>query len=370
MYMFFEKFSNNRLKKLTLTEIKILLWLTDLIRWNISPLHQYVIRLSDLSERMNHKNIKYTELKSTFIQLAETEILVQERSLEFEKRLIENIEIPSRSQVISFKMHAAIEILFLRLAKMFNTDEINLLLKAKSTFTIKLYTLVRDSVWNGDIVTIEELREMLDVHDQYPRYANFKARILVPASEEIKSLLGLSINFIEQKSGNRINSLQIQLSRSISHAHLDINQDYFLDQAKLFTKFIDAKLTPDLYSKWLQKGEYAFIVALDYVQTRIGSIRQPVPYLSKLIETENFGQVINGLRPEEYLLIRGFLDPFRNITSVTPQFVIEKEFRQYCEDNGYERNTLQLWLKAKDKIINDIHGFVSNNRKKKHPNHT
>ncbi|MCT1403112.1 replication initiation protein [Paenibacillus sp. p3-SID867] len=355
------------LQKITLTEIKILLWLSDVIRWNLTPFHSYEATLADLSQRMRRKSIKYSELKSSLNHLATQEITIHAGSVEFEKKLIENLEL-SRGSVIKFRMHASVEILFLRIAKLFNSDEIDLLLKAKSIFTIKLYSLVRDSIWADEVVSIENLRAMLGLHHQYPRYGNFKSRILAPAIEEIKELLGLSINIVEHKTvGNRVFGLQFHPSRFLTHVHLDINQEDFFDQARLFTGFLGVKLTPDLYSKWLRKGEYAFIIALDYVQTRIDGIRQPVPYLSKLIETGSYGQPLNGLRPEEYLLIRDFLEPFREITSFTPHFVIENEFKKFCSEKGFEQRADQIWLKSKEKIIYDINNYVTHNRKKKHP---
>lgn len=355
------------LQKITLTEIKILLWLSDVISWNLTPFHSYEATLADLSQRMGRKSIKYSELKSSLNHLAMQEITIHAGSVEFEKKLIENLEL-SRGSVIKFRMHASVEILFLRIAKLFNSDEIDLLLKAKSIFTIKLYSLVRDSIWAGEVVSIENLRTMLGLHHQYPRYSNFKARILAPAIEEIKELLGLSINIVEHKTaGNRVFGLQFNPSRFLTHVHLDINQEDFFDQARLFTGFLGVKLTPDLYSKWLRKGEYAFIIALDYVQTRIDGIRQPVPYLSKLIETGSYGQPLNGLRPEEYLLIRDFLEPFREITSFTPHFVIENEFKKFCSEKGFKQRAEQIWLKSKEKIIYDINNYVTQTRKKKHP---
>jgi hypothetical protein len=355
------------LQKITLTEIKILLWLSDVIRWNLTPFHSYEATLADLSQRMGRKSIKYSELKSSLDQLATQEIIIHAGSVEFERKLIDDVDL-SHGSLIKFRMHASVEILFLRIAKLFNSDEIDLLLKAKSIFTIKLYTLIRDSIWAGEVVSLEYLRTMLGLHHQYPRYANFKARILTPAIEEIQELLGLSINIVEHKTaGNRIFGLQFHPSRFLTHAHLDINQEYFFDQARIFTGFLGFKLTPDLYSKWLKNGEYAFILALDYVQTRIDGIRQPVPYLSKLIESESYGQPLNGLRPEEYLLIRDFLEPFRDITSFTPHFVIENEFIKFCSEKGFKQRAYQIWLKSKEKIINDINNYVTHTRKKKHP---
>jgi hypothetical protein len=113
------------------------------------------------------------------------------------------------------------------------------------------------------------------------------------------------------------------------------------------------------------------MVALDYVRNRIDGIRQPVPYLTKLLDTEDFGQPLNGLQPEEYLILRDFLERFRDTASLTPLFVIEKKFQQFCAEAGLaDDDAGSLWLKAADKIHKDINAFISKNRKKKRPRHS
>ncbi|WP_059040648.1 replication initiation protein [Paenibacillus rubinfantis] len=356
---------------LTLTETKILLWLADTIRENLTPSHRYEADITKLSERMGHQNVKYTELKTSVIRLASSETEIQAGSLVFTRRLFEKIDAPSGTAMLYFTLHPTVEVLFLRIARMFNSDEIDLLLKTRSIFTIKLYSLIRDRIWSGDVIPIDELRAMLGIADRYPRYANFKARILTPATEELRSHFGLTINLVEHKhGGDRVTEVQFNLARYASHVHLDVNRDQFYEEAKYQAEQLGINMTPALYDKWIQKGEYAFIVALDYVRSRIETIRLPVPYLTKLLDTEDYGQPLNGLQTDEYLLLRDFLDRFRETVSLTPLFVIEKEFHRFCAEAGLAERAGSLWVKASDKINKDINAFISMNRKKKHPRHT
>lgn len=355
---------------LNITEMKIMLWLADTVREKLTPSHRYEADIAQLSERMGHRNVKYTELKTALTQLASSEIEVQAGSLAFTRRLFEKIEVPAGTAIMYFTLHPTVEISFLRIARMFNRDEIDLLLKVRSIFTIKLYSLIRDRIWSGEIIPLEDLRTMLGIADRYPRYANFKARILSPATDELRNHFGLSISVIEHKhGGNRVTGVQFNLARYSSYIHLDVNREQFYEEAKYQAEELGISMTPTLYEKWIQRGEYAFIVSLDYMRSRIEGIRQPVPYLNKLLDTEDFGQPLNGLQAEEYLIIRDFLERYKETTSLTPLFVIEKEFQRFCAEAG-AKDAGSLWIKAADKIRKDIHEYISKNRKKKHPRHT
>ena len=81
--------------------------------------------------------------------------------------------------------------------------------------SIRIYELITQyrSVGNREI-TVDKLKEWLQVADNYPRWNNFKARVLDPAITEINEKSDLFVEVEQIKRGRSIHSLHSQLEQS------------------------------------------------------------------------------------------------------------------------------------------------------------
>lgn len=349
--------------QLTLLELKLLLWISDNIHQSYNLPHHYRVNLKDFAEKSCLKMIKYSEWKAALSQLSSRLITLQTTNLSFDKPMFERIDLTSRSTEITIVIHPSVAVLFFRIVKIVNRSEINLLLQAKSQYTIILYIWIKNSLWPGQPNSLSELREIFGVTDKYPRIANLRARVLDPSITELEEHFGLQINF-EVLGKQEEASIMFEVGRKISHLNLDINHDLFYEQARTFSLDAGLKLTLPLYEKWLNYGEYAIILAIDYVHRR-PYIKNQIPYINKMLQSGNFGAPLNGLTKNEYLVISEYLELYRGSSALTPTFMIQEKFFELCCMDMSEIASKRFWTFAKEKIEKDIFSYIKKNRSKK-----
>jgi plasmid replication initiation protein len=79
----------------------------------------------------------------------------------------------------------------------------------KSIYTTRLFELLQEFKETGWMIkSLEELRHSFAVGNQYPKYANFKARTIVPACEEINKNYHMKMRFEEIKEGKSVTAIK------------------------------------------------------------------------------------------------------------------------------------------------------------------
>jgi plasmid replication initiation protein len=79
----------------------------------------------------------------------------------------------------------------------------------KSIYATRLFELLQEFKETGWMIkSLEELRHSFAVGKQYPKYANFKARTIVPACEEINKNYHMKIRFEEIKEGKSVTAIK------------------------------------------------------------------------------------------------------------------------------------------------------------------
>lgn len=101
---------------------------------------------------------------------------------------------------------------------------LNIWLTLKNSYAQRFYELLR--LWSSskDIINyrVSDLRELLILEEKYPKYAELKKRVLVPAIEELNSTGYFEITYQENKKGRNIESIDFAVKD--------------LDKRKYFTK--------------------------------------------------------------------------------------------------------------------------------------
>lgn len=91
----------------------------------------------------------------------------------------------------------------------YTPNNLSVLMELRNSYSYRLYDLIR--VWSGNknIITyqIDNLREYLMLEDNYPLYADFKKRALMPAVDELNKTGFFEIEAKEQKEGRRVTSI-------------------------------------------------------------------------------------------------------------------------------------------------------------------
>lgn len=88
---------------------------------------------------------------------------------------------------------------------------INLIVKLglNNYYAQRLYDFIRSWSWTKNVINykIEDLKDLMQLKDKYPLYADFKKRVLVPAVKELNDTEYFKIDFKENKVGRRVESI-------------------------------------------------------------------------------------------------------------------------------------------------------------------
>lgn len=103
----------------------------------------------------------------------------------------------------------------LQLQTQFLMYDIKNILRLQSSFSIRIYELLKQYERIGKRkFTIEELKEILDISDKYPLYANFKQRVIIKAQEDLSEFTDIRFTFEEEKKGKAVYAINFFIERN------------------------------------------------------------------------------------------------------------------------------------------------------------
>ncbi|MEW4370339.1 replication initiation protein [Paenibacillus kandeliae] len=114
----------------------------------------------------------------------------------------------------------------LQLKEKFTTYRLIDIIKLKSAYAMRIYELLKQYERIGSrTFTVQRLKELLGIEDQYPVYADFKKRVLVKAQQEINKHTDISFSFEEMKTGRKITEIKFLLSSKSADAKSSVLSD-------------------------------------------------------------------------------------------------------------------------------------------------
>lgn len=131
-----------------------------------------------------------------------------------------------KSGIFTIRFDQSMEEHLLELKDKFTMYDINNIIDLKSTYSIRIYEILKSYEWlNEAAFDLDELKKIIGVKsfdeenqswiDLYPRYPNFKQRVLLVAQKELEEKTDIRFNFVEMKTGRKITQIKfIILSNS------------------------------------------------------------------------------------------------------------------------------------------------------------
>lgn len=95
-----------------------------------------------------------------------------------------------------------------RLHQQFTSYELEEVSRLSTAYAIRFYELLIQFIKTGErYITLKQLRELLEVEDQYQRFFDFKKRIIEPSITEINQTTSLTVEWDVIKKGRVITGL-------------------------------------------------------------------------------------------------------------------------------------------------------------------
>lgn len=113
-----------------------------------------------------------------------------------------------------------------RIIDIYETQRVNQLLNLKGKYSWKTYNLLKNLEFNREYyASIEYLRNLFSLEEQYKLYADFKRKVLLYTQKEIENKTDIYFSFKEYKNEKKIVGLYI-----IVHKNPNFKSDDFLTE--------------------------------------------------------------------------------------------------------------------------------------------
>lgn len=157
----------------------------------------------------------------------------------------------------------------LRLKQRFTRYVLQNVMRLQSPYSIRIYELLQQYADIGHrTISVAELRYLLILEDKYPRWYDFKRRVLEQARKEINELTNLRCRYTEIRKGRQVIAVRfyIQTRRAGAEAGAaePVQQRLFPEMEKDAFDFYLSSLTEDEVRRLRERAE-------DRVPAKIGS---------------------------------------------------------------------------------------------------
>ena len=206
--------SNSLLYKplnLTLNEARLFFMLVSQIEEKEEEFKTHKIFVKDLISIINPKSKKnlYAQVKRDMLNLENKKFDYTDGNKTAPIRLLVEPVYHEQEGCITARIHHLLKPDLLKLKREFTVGLLCEMLRFKSFNTQRIYLLVKQ-YQNAKIkvnkIDLEDFKYLLGLEGKYPRFNDFKKRVLIPAQEEITAT-GLKFEIKEHRSGRTVDRL-------------------------------------------------------------------------------------------------------------------------------------------------------------------
>jgi len=205
--------------ELSVAEMRLFLSMIARIGKDDKDFQTYRIHISDFVDALG------TKAKNAYDRAKQTSKLLMEKVLEIEEdedesegslqvSLLSSAKYYKGKGYVDLRFDPALKPYLLQLKKKFTAYDIRNILQLQSSHSIRIYELLKQYEHIGKrIFSVEELKKILGLSEQYSRYNDFKRYVLLQAEKELKAHCDIFFTFEEIKEGRRITEIRFVINR-------------------------------------------------------------------------------------------------------------------------------------------------------------
>ena len=198
--------------KMSVTEIKIIAYLTSLIKKEDEDFEVYRFHAKELLEKLNTDN-NYDDLKTAISKLITRMITIKTKESVLVTTFLSSAEYFYDS-TIELSFDKKLKPYLLQLKGNFTKYYLENVLNLKSFYAIRIYELLKQYENIGDRrFELEELKEILGIKNKYKLYGHFKDKVLQIAKREINAKTDLEMDFEEIKRSRKVIAIKFLITK-------------------------------------------------------------------------------------------------------------------------------------------------------------
>jgi len=237
-YLRLSHFIVNGKYSLTITEINVILTLLTAVKKEDKEFKDYSFTLAEFNEKTK-KNMTSTDFKKVVLSMASKPISIDVSNKKWE---VFNwfSYFNYDNGMINCRFDKALKPYLLTIAKRFIISELKALLAMRSSYSKRIYLLLKEYSKIGKrTFKIEELQEILEVPNSHKTHYNkFKTSVLKKAETDINKFSDIEVKLFEKKRLRKI----VEVTYTIKKNHTDLKafisyiRELYVNEILIFTK--------------------------------------------------------------------------------------------------------------------------------------
>lgn len=204
---------------LSLEEQKLILTLASMVQLEDEEFKPYIFKISDFMALLGVQNqAKYTEIPKITKELMKKVFEIQEGNVLIQTAWLSGARYEKGTGYVTLKFNPDLKPYMLKLNNMFTQYKLANILSMKSKYSSRVYEILKCNAFKkqGYVeVEIEELRKLLKAENIYPRYNDFKRKIIEQSQKELKKLTDIRFDFEEIKTGRKVTSIKFYIHSNV-----------------------------------------------------------------------------------------------------------------------------------------------------------
>lgn len=203
---------------LSLEEQKLILTLASMVQPNDEEFKAYNFKIADFMQLLDVEDkSKYTQIPQITKNLMKKVFEIQEGKKIIQTAWLSSAIYEKGSGMVELEFSPKLKPYMLQLKEKFTQYQLSNILSMKSKYSPRIYEILKCNEFKqqGYIeIEIEELRKLLKTEKIYPRYNDFKRKIIEQAQREIREKTDISFDFEEIKTGRKVTSIKFFINRN------------------------------------------------------------------------------------------------------------------------------------------------------------
>lgn len=202
---------------MSVQEQKIILYLVSKVKYEDEDFKEYETSMQEICDVLGiqRHGQNYADIKKKLLILRNKTVEIKNNR---RTDICGWIEQPSvyDNGMITFMLHKSLKPYLLQLKKEFTSYELINVLPMDSTYSIRLYELLKSYANLGSVILdIEELKKSLFISSGYEIYNNFKMRILEVAKQEINKYTDLRIEYKPLRISHKYTKIRFEIKKGV-----------------------------------------------------------------------------------------------------------------------------------------------------------
>ncbi|MEK5217771.1 replication initiation protein [Psychrobacillus sp. FSL H8-0487] len=277
--------------KLSASEFKIIQTVFSNIQPGDISFHTYSFPVKQFLDLLDLKgNSGYSALKKMTEELYKKPITFTTDNVTTQITWFSKVQYNENKGTITLKVDEFWEQYLLSLSNNFTSYKLFNITNLRSIYSLRLYELLKSRVSLNSvrIISIEDLKAKMGIDpEQYPKYANFKQRVILQAQKELKAESDIYFEFTEIKKGRAVNKIEFHIYRNQNKSPVEplILETVLKEQEYLMEFNLNPKVINNIIEKYSVE-QITRNVIYTKEQIALGRVDSPPAYILKAIEKD------------------------------------------------------------------------------------